>query len=155
MSLSKVLNHSGVNNFNYSVLVHYSFIYSCIHCLYLIINFFFKVHGGMESITACNGQKEGQCCQVASPLQQNCWWSKHLTMKGKYFFGWRNPDAVRITKQVKMNWPRDMQIVLHVRTLMLLSDTSCILDQKTMTTPLISRQDAPPRKLRCDICQRQ
>lgn len=48
MSLSNVLNHSGVNNFNYSVLVHYSFIYSCIHCLYLIITLLIiKVHAGM------------------------------------------------------------------------------------------------------------
>lgn len=88
------------------------------------------------------------CSKIADEV--NIWpWTKNT------FFMLRNPDAVKVIKQVKMNWSRDMQIVLHVRTLTLLSDTSCILDQITMTTPLISRHNAPPRKLRCDICQCQ
>lgn len=51
MSLKSVLNCSGVNNFNYSVSVHYSFIYSYIHCLYLMITLLvINGHAGMDSI---------------------------------------------------------------------------------------------------------
>lgn len=72
MSLSNVLNHSGVNNFNYSVLVHYLFIYSCIHCLYLIITLLIiKVRAGMESITVCNGKKEGKASVVRLPVHRS------------------------------------------------------------------------------------
>lgn len=51
MSLKSVLNCSGVNNFNYSVSVHYSFIYSYIRCLYLMITLLvINGHAGMDSI---------------------------------------------------------------------------------------------------------
>lgn len=71
--LNSVLNCSGVNNFNYSVSVHYSFIYSCIHCLYLIITLLvINGHVGMESIPVCIGQKEGKPQLILSIEANHC-----------------------------------------------------------------------------------
>jgi len=69
MYLNSGLNGSGVNNFNYLVSVHYSFIYSCIHCFYLIITLLLiNGHEEIELIPVCNGQmpkrkrhSEGPC----------------------------------------------------------------------------------------------
>lgn len=67
MSLNSVLNRSAVNNFNYSVLVHYSFIYSCIHCLYLIItSLVINGHVGIESTLVC---REGKTPDDSLPIQ--------------------------------------------------------------------------------------
>lgn len=40
-----------LNNLNYPVSVHYTFIYSTFHCLHLVITLFvIKGHAGMEPI---------------------------------------------------------------------------------------------------------
>lgn len=45
------LNSNGVNNFNYPVSVHQTFIYSCFQCRYLVITLLvIKGHAGMEAI---------------------------------------------------------------------------------------------------------
>lgn len=83
MSLNSVLNRSGVNNFNYSVSVHYTFIYSCIHWLYLIITLLvINGHVGIESVPVCIGQKEGktQLTGCQSIAANHRWWCKHTVV---------------------------------------------------------------------------
>lgn len=60
------------NIFNYSVSLHYSFIYSCIHCLYLIITLLgINGHVGIESQPARSEGKESRARADRSPVKCN------------------------------------------------------------------------------------
>lgn len=83
LPLDNVLKCSGVRNFNYSVSTHYLFIYSCIHCLYLIIALLsINSHVGILSKPACNEGKKGKPKLTGRQFNaaNHCWWCKHTAV---------------------------------------------------------------------------